>query len=355
MKEKVITYFFVGILFVFPICSLLIKDMDISSYERRKLTTISDLKENFVDNLDDYLSDQFPGRSLLISSNSVFDRYILGNIDSNDVYIKDGYVIDKNYPLNDKNVACFIDKINYINDSYLKNSNVFYTIIPDKGFFLDDDKYLKIDYDSMYSSLKNDIDISYIDVKSLLNLSDYYKTDIHIRQEAYFKVLKEIASSLGFDYYSVDYDENILDNFYGASYSKVPSFMKPDKLKFLSNDQIKSAKVKHLEYGDKSVYDMDKVNGSDLYNIFLSGPSSLIEIDNVNSISDKELIIFRDSFASSFTPLLIPYYSKITLVDLRYIKMDLVSDYLDFTNKDVLFMYSTLIVNDSNILKVNVK
>ncbi|MCI8567868.1 MAG: hypothetical protein HFG48_00955, partial [Bacilli bacterium] len=128
-----------------------------------------------------------------------------------------------------------------------------------------------------------------------------------------------------------------------------------DKLKFLSNDQIKSAKVKHLEYGDKSVYDMDKVNGSDLYNIFLSGPSSLIEIDNVNSICDKELIIFRDSFASSFTPLLIPYYSKITLVDLRYIKMDLVSDYLDFTNKDVLFMYSTLIVNDSNILKVNVK
>ncbi len=37
---------------------------------------------------------------------------------------------------------------------------------------------------------------------------------------------------------------------------------------------------------------------------------------------------------------------------LIYIKMDIVKDYVDFNNKDVLFMYSTLLVNESNILKV---
>ena len=42
-------------------------------------------------------------------------------------------------------------------------------------------------------------------------------------------------------------------------------------------------------------------------------------IYNENSFNDKELIIFRDSFASSLTPLLIKYYSKITLIDNRYI------------------------------------
>lgn len=355
MKEKIITCSFVGILFIFPICGLFIKDLDISSYERRKLTTFFDLKDNFVDNLDDYLSDQFPGRNFLISSNSVFDRYILGNIDSNDVYIKDGFVIDKNYPINDKNVDGFIEKMNYINENYLEDSNVFYTIIPDKGYFLDDSKYLKLDYDDMYSRLEKGIKISYIDVKTLLMLDDYYRTDIHIKQENYFKVIKKIVSSFDLEYRDFNYEETVFDDFYGASYSKIPAFMKPDKLKILSNNIIDSVKVKHLEYKDSSVYDMNKVSSSDLYNIYLSGPSSLIEIDNDNATSERELIIFRDSFASSFAPLLVPYYKKITLIDLRYMKMDLVNNYVDFNNKDVLFSYSTLIVNDSNILRVNTK
>lgn len=355
MKEKIITYFFVGILFVFPICGLFIKDKSISSYERRKLTTSSDLKDDFVSNLDDYLSDQFPLRNVFISSNSVFDRYVLGNIDSNDVYIKNGYVIDKNYPVNLKNVNGFIDKVNYINENYLNNSNVFYMIIPDKGYFLDDGKYLKLDYNDIYSRLENNIDISYIDVKSLFKLSDYYKTDIHIKQEAYFKMIRKLVNSLGFQYQSFDYTDQVFEDFYGASYSRVPLFTKPDKLKILYNDQIKNARVWHLEYGEDAVYDMEKLSSSDLYNVYLSGPSSLIEVSNDNAISDRELIIFRDSFASSFTPLLVPYYKKITLIDLRYIKMDLVGNYVDFDNKDVLFSYSTLLVNDSNLLKVDMK
>ena len=101
--------------------------------------------------------------------------------------------------------------------------------------------------------------------------------------------------------------------------------------------------------------DIKKLDTPDLYNIYLSGPSSLVQIENPNKKDNKELIIFRDSFASSFAPLLIPYYKKITLIDLRYIKMDIVSNYIDFKNKDVLFAYSTLIINESNLLKVNNK
>ena len=66
------------------------------------------------------------------------------------------------------------------------------------------------------------------------------------------------------------------------------------------------------------------------------------------------MIIFRDSFASSLAPLLIPYYQKITLIDLRYININYIAPQIDFQNKDVLFLYSTLIVNNSFILKINV-
>ena len=50
-------------------------------------------------------------------------------------------------------------------------------------------------------------------------------------------------------------------------------------------------------------------------------------------------------------PLLIPYYKKITLIDLRYISADIVNEYVDFNDKDVLFAYSTLIINNSSVFK----
>ena len=88
-----------------------------------------------------------------------------------------------------------------------------------------------------------------------------------------------------------------------------------------------------------------------MYNIFLNGPSSLINITNPAATNEKELILFRDSFASSLAPLLLPFYKKITLIDLRYVKMDYVANLVDFQNKDVLFIYSPLIINNSSILK----
>lgn len=352
MKDKIITVLFVGILFIFLILGLIIKDKDISPYERRKLTNSNTLKENFIDNLDDYLTDQFPLRDDLISINSIFNRYILMNSETNNIYIQNNYIIEKNYPLNQTNINGFINKLNYINKAYLNNSNVFYTIIPDKSYFLDE-KYPKIDFNSILNKINKDLEISYIDIINLLQLEDYYKTDIHIKQTSYFKIIKELDKYLKFNYKDIEYKEIEYNNFYGSSYSKVSKLIKPEKLIYLSNDIINNLKVNHLEYGINNVYDVEKFNSVDPYNIYLSGPSALIEIENNNSYTDKELIIFRDSFASSFTPLLIPFYKHITLIDLRYMSMDLAKKYVDFENKDILFAYSTLIVNYSNLLKVS--
>lgn len=353
MRDKIVVILFVCILFSFFLLGIIIKDKDISNYERRRLTTVNDLKKDFNSNLDDYSSDQFPFRDTLISINSIFDRYILNKHDSNDVYIINDYVIEKNYPLDNKSVNNFISKINYINNMYLGNSNVFYTVIPDKSYFINDEKYLKIDYDSLFNDIYNGINIPYIDIIDLLELDDYYKTDIHIKQDSYDKIIRKFSDAFNFNYYNYSYKENIYNQFYGASYSKVPSFIKSDELIFLSNDILDNAKVWHLEYGSNNVYDISKLSSMDSYNVFLSGPSSLIEIENSMIPNDRELIIFRDSFGSSFAPLLIPFYKKVTLIDLRYISLDIVNNYIDFNNKDVLFAYSTLIINNSMVLKVN--
>ena len=108
------------------------------------------------------------------------------------------------------------------------------------------------------------------------------------------------------------------------------------------------------------MYDMEKAYGKDPYEMFLGGSLSLITIDNPNATTDKELIIFRDSFGSSITPLLAEGYSKITVVDVRYVMPTMLGTFrdartgeklLDFKNADVLFLYSSLVLNNSSTIK----
>ena len=48
---------------------------------------------------------------------------------------------------------------------------------------------------------------------------------------------------------------------------------------------------------------------------------------------------------------LVEGYSRITLVDTRYIAPALLGDYVNFTDCDVLFLYSTLVLNESKVLR----
>ena len=74
-------------------------------------------------------------------------------------------------------------------------------------------------------------------------------------------------------------------------------------------------------------------------------------VKNPNAVTDKRLIIFRDSYASSLVPLLLGAYEEITLIDLRYIDSARIGEYVDFTDADILFLYNTSIVNHAEMLK----
>ena len=86
---------------------------------------------------------------------------------------------------------------------------------------------------------------------------------------------------------------------------------------------------------------MDK----DPYEFFLEGNNPLVFIENDMADNDDTLVIFRDSFGSSIGPLLARGYKKTVLVDLRLINEELLGEYIDFKECDVLFLYSTLILN----------
>lgn len=350
MKQKIISILFIIFVFGFFIISFLLEDVKVSAFERRKLAQLPEFDSNFTQNLDKYISDQFPLRNEFINLNSYINRNIWKITDYNDVYVIGDTIYDINYPINEKNINNFCNKVNYIIQRDLQNSNVYYSIIPNKEYFLEDEKYLKIDYEYLLNNIE--LEAEYVDIIQNLKIEDYYRTDIHWKQENLQPIAKNIIEQMGNDYAAFEYNNNKYGLFYGASYSKSGVNIEPDELFYLENEYTKNAVVNHLEYGEKEVYELEKVKGPDSYDIYLSGASSLIEIINPLSSNNKELIIFRDSFASSLAPLLIPYYNKITLIDLRYINHDIAASMVDFQNKDVLFIYSIEIINNSNLLKV---
>ena len=355
MKNRVISIIFLITIIGLGFISVLTKDNLLSTFERRKLAQFPKLNKDFIENLEEYLLDQFVFRNQLINLNSFINRKILNKIDNNEVYVIDNNMYDKTYPLDEKQVTNFSKKVNYIIGNYCNDSNVYYSIIPDKSKFLSEEKYLKIDYNKLYNLVTSNTKGTYIDIDKNLNIEDYYKTDIHWKQENLSGVVKKLVNSMGKEYKEVNYRKFKYDNFFGALYSKAGINLEPDVLTYLYNKDMENIHVTHLEYGKKNIYDIEKLTSLDSYDIYLSGASSYIEIENKNITDDSTLILFRDSFASSIIPLLTPYYNKIVVVDLRYIDFNYVKNKLGFGNSDILFLYSTLIINSSDILKVNIK
>ena len=272
--------------------------------------------------------------------------------DVNKIYKYNDFLVEQIYPLDEKSVTNLTNKINYIKDSYLNETNkIYYSIIPDKNYYTDN-SHLKLDYDKMKQIMKNNLkDLQYIDVFQDLKLDSYYYTDSHWKQEKLQSVAKTIADNMNFSI-TQNYNEQKVATFKGVYAGQLPINTKEDEIKILVNDVIADANVYNYEAKEQGgIYNFKKLNGYDKYDIYLSGATPLIEISNSNNKTNKTLVIFRDSYASSLAPLLMEGYSKITLVDTRYISPKILNEYVNFENADILFIYSTLVINSSMALK----
>lgn len=353
MKDKIIVFTFLSFITIFSISHLVLKDDIVSNTERRKLKTFPkfSLTSDYITEIDDYLLDHFPLRDTFRSIKAKFNYNILNKLDNNGIYLKDNYIFKSNYPTNNKSISNFINKTNKVKDMFNKDNNVYMLVVPDKNYYLKDENFLHIDYDYIYSEISK-LSIKNIDIRNIMELNDYYETDTHWRQEKLDRVVKRISENMNFEYKDVDYKINSYDKFYGVYYGESAINRNPEVIKYLTNNIIDNASVKYLENKDlNKVYNIDNLTSLDSYEVYLDGASAFIEITNENSLNDKELVIFRDSFGSSIAPLLIPYYKKITIIDNRYINSDNFKNYIEFNNQDILFIYSTLIINDSFSLK----
>ncbi len=361
LKNIVLISVFSLLLLSLSIFEMAKPDTNVSVAERRNLQQKPVLSKNsvfdkkFMNDLDSYLLDQFPFRDGFRSIKAYKNLYVLGKKDNNNIFVVDNCIYKTEYPLNIDQVTFAANKMNDMRKKLPPACNFYYSIIPDKNYFVAKQTgHLALDYDKLVSQVNTTVqNMKYIDIFNLLAKDDYYRTDTHWRQERIYPVAQKLANEMGVTLLPFsDFEIHSLDNFHGVYLGQSALNIQPENIIYMTNNDINASRVTSQEVaGDLPVYAIDKFLGMDGYDIFLSGAQAIETIVSSNKTSNRELVIFRDSFGSSISPILIGAYSKITLVDLRYVVSDFVTQFVQFTNQDVLFLYSTSLLNSGMLLK----
>lgn len=307
-----------------------------------------------IEEFEDYTVDQFPFREFFRTVKAKFQLNVLGLAENNGLAVKDDYIAKIEPEFTDELIDYSLGRLQYVYDKFLKDNggDKFVAIVPDKNYFLGKEYGYPF---PNYEKLKTDVQeklsgMGFIDLFDVLELEDYYRTDTHWSQDKIGAVADKLLTELGAaDRVTGEYKENTLYPFYGVYYGQSALQPEPDTITYLTSDILDACTVYDYETGKTSgIYDFEKFNGKDGYDFFLSGTKALLRIDNPNATTDEELIVFRDSFGSSIAPLLAEGYKSVYLVDIRYVVPDMLDRFIDFEGKDVLYLYSALILNSKS-------
>ena len=362
-REAKFTVLFLAVVFLgFAVLCWINPSKEYSKTERRKLSQFPKITAaaiesgTFMTDFEDYALDQFPFREGFRSLKAWISQWFFQKGDNNDIYVSDGYAVKMEYPLNENSLAHAGEKFGHIYEKYLKESGgeIYLSLIPDKNYFLAKSSgHLSMDYSLLYDRMQEAMSYArYVEIRDLLSVEDYYKTDVHWRQENIVDIARRIGSAMGIAVSENFEKRSLSEPFFGVYFGQSALKLPGEPLYYLTNPVIEQCRVYNYENNQTTaVYDLEKEKGNDPYEIFLSGPVSLMKIENPGASTEKELIVFRDSFGSSLIPLLAEGYRSVVLIDIRYIQSDFLENFVDFRGKDVLFLYSALILNHSENLK----
>ena len=360
---------FVVILVVIMVLNLLAPNKEVSADENRRLAgrprflADSLLSGEYMEKYEKYLSDQFAGREVLRNARVVLNR-LGGSKEENGVLIgKNGQLMEK-LLVPDQEVLG--NNLDAIVDFAEKNQKmpVYMMLVPDAANVLNKDLpllYTAADQKRMIAQVKRELDthVTWIDVESVLNKHTddtiYYKTDKHWTSAGAYYVFQAAAELM-------DISKGVSGKF--ATY--------PISTTFNGDLAAKSGCEKHVKevieiyiplegdtdvivnYVDEqrkstSLYDSSKLEGSNQYEVFLGGDSSVIDIKTVSE-STRRLLVVKDSFANSFLPFLTPYFREIVVVDPQYYggTIDEIMDTYRITDTLILYSGNTFF-QDNNI------
>ena len=191
------------------------------------------------------------------------------------------------------------------------------------------------------------MELNVIDATSILRRNKekyiYYKTDHHWTSLGAKLVFTEAALELGISSPIYDYQTHLVsDSFQGTLASKSGKHGSKDTIEIY---EPMGTEVKYYvtypstQEKSTSVYMSEKLQEKDQYQVFFGGNYPVVEI-RTTADNQRNLLVFKDSYANSFVPFLIPYYEKIIMVDPRYYYDDIEIAMTSYGITDILYLYS---------------
>lgn len=349
------------------------KDREFSESENRVLASVPALTLNsiisgsFMKDFEAYLADQFPFRDEAISLKTLADR-LIGKNEENGVYIGfENYLFDSqvNYDAAEqKQKLSVIDEFS----SRYPDAKQLIAIAPNSSYFnsqyLPEHLELPDQYEQIkdiYASLKSE-NLKKVNVTGILQkekdeaVQFYYKTDHHWTTRAAYSVFDFIGKYWKLDTNNVNYlFYPVTTEFEGTLASKSGVHDVTDTVEICIPAYSKGSYVVNYEAQQNkksTLFDEEKLSEKNKYEVFLGGNFDKVIISTTVDNRDC-LLIVKDSYANCMIPMLTPYFSKIVVVDPRYLTenmADVMSDY-DFTH--ILFLYNlNTFLEDTSIVTV---
>ena len=357
-------FIFLIIIFAVMVLIIFLPKKTFSETENRDLARFPDISFSsitdgtFEKGLDSYLSDHFPARTLFVKANSAL-KYALGERLINDVYYADkGYLIEytPKGSIDRERRDTNIDILSGAFDRYSEMSgagNVMVYMTAAKEDALSDllpkdicrERLQRIISDLEKVIPKQNI----VDCEAIVDnaglAQKYYRTDHHWTSEAAAAVYSDwCVKNNRQNHLNQLMKKTVTDDFYGSTYKKTMFGGRPDSIDlYQSKSPVTVSYPSGYQVKDKTgMYQMDRLESKDKYEVFFGGNTGVITIHNDNG-DGRKLLIYKDSFANCIVPLWAENYSDIMMVDLRYSGGDLNEKLQSFGKPDnVYFFFNTL-------------
>lgn len=336
----------------------------LASFPKLTISTLTD--GSFMKDFETYLTDQFPFRDSIISAKTVADR-ILGKNEENGVYIgKEGYLFDSQTPFVKEKVKEISKAVKGFRNKHT-NLETAFVLAPNSSYVYSEllPKYLELPLQNkQINNIRKQIasdDILWPSAASLLKKNAektqlYYKTDHHWTTRGAYLIFKEICLQWGFETSKKEIDKKfdffeVSTTFEGTLASTSGVHGTTDKIEICVPKNSEGTYVAYFESsGEKtaSLFFADKLKNKNQYEVFLGGNYDKVIISTV-SPSNKSLLLIKDSYANCMIPMLTPYFSKIVVIDPRYLtdSLDSIIKENEFTHMLYLYNLNTLLEDSS--------
>ena len=361
IKEILICAVFIGIVGIFFVLNLIIPPPSVLASERRTPAKFPDfsmssiMSGSFMTGFDDYAADRFVFRDGFRAVKAFFVLDIYQMSDKSGLYRSNAVgtgqfkrVDTTAFKQTSERILSAAQTLDGL------NMNIFYSLVPDKSIFAE--RFMPGFSIDAAEPILNEVlgGFEYINVKDSLDAGMFYRTDLHWDQSQIRGVASHILSSMGANPVLSEFPVNSLGEWSGVYAGQLALPVAPDELRYVDVPGLtaKYLNDRTLEFDDGPVYEVERFAGVDPYDVFLRGPQPVIVLENPSADTDRSLYLFRDSFGSSLAPLMMEAYSRVTIIDLRYVNIQILGEFVEFEpGSDVLFIYSSQIFNNPTILQ----